>query len=61
MPRARRSTSPCTTGPGRSSAIPVYRLLGLDPASAPITTFSIGIDTPEITRQKVREARSSPC
>jgi L-alanine-DL-glutamate epimerase-like enolase superfamily enzyme len=45
---------------GKKLGIPVYRLLGLDPASAPITTFSIGIDTPEITRQKVREAEEFP-
>ena len=31
---------------GQKLGIPVYRLLGLDPAEAPLTTFSIGIDTP---------------
>jgi L-Ala-D/L-Glu epimerase len=45
---------------GKRLGIPVYRLLGLDPANAPITTFSIGIDTPELTRQKVREAAEFP-
>jgi L-alanine-DL-glutamate epimerase-like enolase superfamily enzyme len=45
---------------GQRLGVPVYRLLGLDPDAAPITTFSIGIDTPEITRQKVREARAFP-
>ena len=45
---------------GKRLGIPVYRLLGLDPAEAPLTTFSIGIDTPEITRQKVREAAEFP-
>jgi L-alanine-DL-glutamate epimerase-like enolase superfamily enzyme len=45
---------------GKSLGIPVYRLLGLDPANAPLTTFSIGIDTPEMTRQKVREAEPFP-
>jgi L-alanine-DL-glutamate epimerase-like enolase superfamily enzyme len=45
---------------GRKLGVPVYRLLGLDPANAPITTFSIGIDTPEVTRQKVREADAFP-
>jgi len=45
---------------GKSLGIPVYRLLGLDPAEAPLTTFSIGIDTPEVTRQKVREAAEFP-
>jgi L-alanine-DL-glutamate epimerase-like enolase superfamily enzyme len=45
---------------GQRLGVPVYRLLGLDPASAPITTFSIGIDTPEVTKQKVREAAEFP-
>ena len=45
---------------GKKLGIPVYRLLGLDPAQAPLTPFSIGIDTPEITRQKVREAEEFP-
>lgn len=45
---------------GQKLGIPVYRLLGLDPSATPITTFSIGIDTPEITRQKVREADAYP-
>ena len=45
---------------GKRLGIPVYRLLGLDPAEAPLTTFSIGIDTPELTRQKVREAAEFP-
>jgi L-Ala-D/L-Glu epimerase len=45
---------------GKKLGIPVYRLFGLDPADAPLTTFSIGIDTPEVTRQKVREAAEFP-
>ena len=40
--------------------VPLYRYFGLDPKDAPVTTFSIGIDTPEITRQKVREAEAYP-
>lgn len=40
--------------------VPLYRMLGLDPARAPVTTMSIGIDTPEITRQKVLEAAAFP-
>jgi L-alanine-DL-glutamate epimerase-like enolase superfamily enzyme len=40
--------------------VPLYRYLGFDPRDAPITTFSIGIDTPEITRQKTREAENFP-
>jgi L-Ala-D/L-Glu epimerase len=45
---------------GQRLGAPVHRLLGLDPDAAPVTTFSIGIDTPEATRQKVREAESFP-
>ena len=42
---------------GQKLGIPLYRYFGLDPHDAPITTFSIGIDTPEITRQKVAGGR----
>jgi L-Ala-D/L-Glu epimerase len=35
---------------------PLYRLWGLNPAKTPNTSFTIGIDTPEVVRQKVREA-----
>ena len=45
---------------GQKLGIPLNRYFGLDPDDAPITTFSIGIDTPEITRQKVREAEAFP-
>lgn len=40
--------------------VPLYRYFGLDAREAPVTTFSIGIDTPEVTRQKVREAEPYP-
>lgn len=39
---------------------PLYRLLGLDPGKTPVTTFSIGIDAPEIIKQKVEEAKGFP-
>ena len=45
---------------GKRLEIPLYQLLGLDPADAPITDFSIGIDTPAITRQKTLEASDFP-
>lgn len=45
---------------GKKLDAPLYRMLGLDPADAPITTFSIGIDNPETTRQKVLEAEAFP-
>jgi len=45
---------------GQKLGVPLYSLFGLDPKDAPLTTFSIGIDTPEITRQKTREAEAYP-
>jgi L-alanine-DL-glutamate epimerase-like enolase superfamily enzyme len=45
---------------GKKLGVPLHRYFGLDPRDAPLTTFSIGIDTPEITRQKVREAEPFP-
>lgn len=45
---------------GKKLNVPLYRFLGLDAADTPVTTFSIGIDTPEITRQKVLEAEAYP-
>lgn len=44
----------------KNLGIPLYTYFGLDPRDAPPTTFSIGIDTPEITRAKVREAEAYP-
>ncbi|MEK7404532.1 MAG: dipeptide epimerase [Acidobacteriota bacterium] len=45
---------------GQKLGVPLYRYFGLDARDAPLTTFSIGIDTPEVTRQKVREAEAFP-
>lgn len=41
---------------GKRLGIPLYEHFGLDPEDAPVTSYSIGIDEPEIVRQKVREA-----
>lgn len=41
---------------GKLVGEPFYRLFGLNPALAPLTSFTIGLDTPEIIRQKVAEA-----
>jgi L-alanine-DL-glutamate epimerase-like enolase superfamily enzyme len=35
---------------------PWYKIWGFDPAKTPNTSFTIGIDTPEVIRQKVKEA-----
>jgi L-alanine-DL-glutamate epimerase-like enolase superfamily enzyme len=45
---------------GQKLGVPLYAYFGLDAADAPLTTFSIGIDNPEVTRQKVREASAFP-
>ena len=41
---------------GKKLGAPWHRIWGLDPAKAPVTSFTIGIDTPEVVRQKTREA-----
>lgn len=45
---------------GKKLGVPLYKLFGINPADAPVTDFSIGIDTPEITRQKTLEAEDFP-
>jgi len=44
----------------QKAGMPLCRFLGLDARDTPVTTFSIGIDTPEVTKQKVREAEAYP-
>ncbi len=41
---------------GKLIGQPWYRIWGLDPEKAPFTTYTIGIDTPEVVREKTREA-----
>ena len=43
---------------GKKLGAPWYRLWGLDPQKAPVTSFTIGIDKPEAVRQKTREAEA---
>lgn len=40
---------------GKLIGLPWWRIWGLDKEKAPDTTFTIGIDTPEIVREKTRE------
>ena len=40
---------------GKLLGAPLYRIWGYDPAKAPSTTFTIGIDTPEVVREKTLE------
>ncbi|HLJ82069.1 MAG TPA: dipeptide epimerase [Ktedonobacterales bacterium] len=41
---------------GKTLGVPVYRLLGLNPAHTPVTSFTIGIDTPKAMAEKARAA-----
>ncbi len=45
---------------GKRLGVPVYRLWGLDPCKAPKSTFTIGLDTPDRIKAKVREAEQFP-
>ena len=40
---------------GKLLQAPWYKIWGLDKEKAPSTTFTIGIDTPEVVRQKTKE------
>ena len=41
---------------GKLLGQPLYRIYGLNPEKAPLTSFTIGLDTPEIVKEKVKEA-----
>ncbi|HET6273621.1 MAG TPA: dipeptide epimerase [Bacteroidota bacterium] len=41
---------------GKKLGFAWHQVWGLDPAKTPVTTFTIGIDTPEVVREKTREA-----
>jgi L-alanine-DL-glutamate epimerase-like enolase superfamily enzyme len=41
---------------GKKFGAPWHRIWGLDARKAPVTSFTIGIDTPEVVRQKTRDA-----
>jgi len=45
---------------GKAFNLPLYKMYGLNISKTPVTSFSIGIDTPEIIRQKVEEAKDYP-
>lgn len=45
---------------GKELGIPLYRLLGLDPAATPLTSFTIGISDPEMTLRKLAEIGDHP-
>lgn len=41
---------------GKKLGVPLYELMGIDPCQAPVTSFTIGMDTPEVVEAKVKEA-----
>lgn len=45
---------------GKRLGAPVYRIFGLDPARAPLSSFTIAIAPPDELRQRVLDAREYP-
>lgn len=45
---------------GKRVGQPLWRLWGLDPTDAPLSSFTIGIDEPEVMAEKAREAAAYP-
>ncbi len=45
---------------GKDLNCPLYRLLGVDPAKTPVTSFTIGIADPETTMRKLAEIGDHP-
>jgi L-alanine-DL-glutamate epimerase-like enolase superfamily enzyme len=45
---------------GKRLGVPLHTILGLNPGRTPVTSFTIGIDAPEIIEEKIREAEGFP-
>jgi L-Ala-D/L-Glu epimerase len=45
---------------GKKLGVPLYRYWGLDREATPVSSFTIGIDTPNVIEEKVREAEAYP-
>ncbi|MDD4857404.1 MAG: dipeptide epimerase [Candidatus Krumholzibacteria bacterium] len=45
---------------GKRLGSPLYAVLGLDPGKTPVTSYTIGIDAPEIIADKIAEAEDFP-
>jgi len=45
---------------GKKLGIPLYKLWGLNPEKTPITSFTIGLDEPDIMVEKVHLAEDYP-
>lgn len=44
----------------KSLNVPLYKMLGLEPDKTPVTSFSIGIDEPDIIKKKIIQASDYP-
>ncbi|MYG18400.1 MAG: dipeptide epimerase, partial [Gemmatimonadales bacterium] len=45
---------------GKRAGLPLWKLWGLNPDDAPLSSFTIGIDAPEVMARKTREAEAWP-
>ncbi|HEY0756642.1 MAG TPA: dipeptide epimerase [Ktedonobacteraceae bacterium] len=45
---------------GKMLNVPLYKILGLAPQATPLTSFTIGIDTPQAMAEKARQAQGYP-
>jgi L-alanine-DL-glutamate epimerase-like enolase superfamily enzyme len=45
---------------GKKLNVPLYKIWGLDKSKTPLTSFSIGIDTIDVIKRKVKEAEKYP-
>jgi L-alanine-DL-glutamate epimerase-like enolase superfamily enzyme len=45
---------------GKSLNVPLYKMWGLDKSKTPLTSFSIGIDTIDVIKRKVKAAEKYP-
>lgn len=45
---------------GKKLGVPLYKLWGLDKSKTPMTSFTIGIDSPQVIMQKIAEAEEYP-
>lgn len=45
---------------GKDAGLPLWKMWGLDPSEAPLSSFTIGLDEPDVLRLKVEEAADYP-
>ena len=45
---------------GKKLGVPLYKLWGLNPQNTPYTSFTIGLDAPEVMAEKTRNAEAYP-